>query len=152
MILKDELDSLLNAEGIDIRSHAGDALPDAQNDSELKKYMDEKLAPPKAEQAYDEDLGGSHINGAGGYDAADAVLLQKEAEPERRIIENSISMAGLTAAKGDAPDLNMQSRPVTQNVSIHIGGMTVREQADVDRIAEELVRKMRRTSALMPNV
>ena len=37
-------------------------------------------------------------------------------------------------------------------INIHINGMTVREEADIDKIAEELVRRIKRTSLLMPNI
>jgi len=37
-------------------------------------------------------------------------------------------------------------------VNITVGEMTVREQADIDRIAEELVRRIKRAGEIMPNI
>ena len=55
------------------------------------------------------------------------------------------------AARREAPKASSGAQ-ISMPVNITISGMTVRETADVDKIAGELVRRIKRAGELMPNI
>lgn len=76
-------------------------------------------------------------------------------EEEREIsagerTEQQMENAPLTARK-EAPKASSGAQ-ISMPVNITISGMTVRETADVDKIAGELVRRIKRAGELMPNI